>query len=273
MTTNPISEGYYVVDAQNAYSTLTPKTINNIKNNFFILNTPYCIQKITLPNPYNIPFWLELSGFTFPNFTYDAATKTSYFDVNDYQDIIHHVGDEIYLDNKNKFPRILIMYPKDRNVMNSTNSIEINIQGFEELDPGRIPINTNITKYITTYSLKINAPTDSIDFYGRIGNMYTTNPTPNGKITISLNNKVYSSVDIDKSNDNKLIRIKMDNSSGAFAEGDENNYLSSDINTHTINMTKVQYIDVEYQNFTTSTINQNVYIAYNYPERSPIFKY
>lgn len=275
MATNPILEGYYVVEGQNAYSTLIQQPIFNTTNNFFILNTPYCIQKISLPNTSNIDFWLELSGFTFPNFTYDATTKTSYFDVNDYKDIIPHTGDQIYLDNQTKFPRILIKYPKNKPINYPNNTVQINIQGFQQMPDGsNIPINTNITKYLTTYSLNINAPTDSIDFYGKIGNFYTSNPSnTSGKITISLNNSIYSSLDIDTTYNNKLIRFKMDNSSGTFPNGNENNYLSTDINTHTINMTQIQYIDVEYQNFTTSNINQNVYIAYNYPDRSRIFNY
>ena len=138
-STNPITEGYYVVPTNDAYSTLIQQTIRTQNNNYFILNTPYCIQKITIPNPYKISYWLYLSGFTFPNFTYDATTQTSSFDVNDYKDIIPHVGDEIYLDNKTKFPRIQIMYPPNNSTVYYKNDIDINIQGFEILDSGLIP--------------------------------------------------------------------------------------------------------------------------------------
>lgn len=271
-TTNPITEGYYIVPSNDAYSTLIQQPFRTQDNNYFILNTPYCIQKITIPNPYNISYWLYLSGFTFPNFTYDPITQTSSFDVNDYASIIPHVGDEIYLDNKTKFPRIQIMYPPTNNTVYYKNDISINIQGFEILDsgviPDRIPINTNITKYLTTYSLPINAPTDSIDFYGGLSRNTTT-----ANITLSLNNKVYNSINIDSTNNNKLIRFKLDNTSGTFALGDENKYLPSNINTDTINLTPITNIDIEFNGFTNSKIIQNVYIAYSYPDRTPIFTY
>ena len=273
-TTNPITEGYYVVPTNDAYSTLIQQTIRIQNNNYFILNTPYCIQKIIIPNPYKISYWLYLSGFTFPNFTYDATTQTSSFDVNDYKDIIPHVGDEIYLDNKTKIPRIQIMYPPNNSTVYYKNDIDINIQGFEILDsgviPDRIPINTNVTKYLTTYSLPMNAPTDSIDFYGTLARNNNTNTA---NISLSLNNKVYNSVTVDSTNNNKLIRFKLDNTSGMFALGDENNYLPSNINTDTINLTPVANIDIEFNGFTNSKINQNVYTAYSYPDRSPIFTY
>ena len=273
-TTNPITEGYYVVPTNDAYSTLIQQTIRIQNNNYFILNTPYCIQKIIIPNPYKISYWLYLSGFTFPNFTYDATTQTSSFDVNDYKDIMPHVGDEIYLDNKTKIPRIQIMYPPNNSTVYYKNDIDINIQGFEILDsgviPDRIPINTNVTKYLTTYSLPMNAPTDSIDFYGTLARNNNTNTA---NISLSLNNKVYNSVTVDSTNNNKLIRFKLDNTSGMFALGDENNYLPSNINTDTINLTPVANIDIEFNGFTNSKINQNVYTAYSYPDRSPIFTY
>lgn len=272
-TTNPITEGYYIVPTNDAYSTLIRETIITKNINYFILNTPYCIQKITIPNPYNISYWLYLSGFTFPNFTYDPITQTSSFNVNDYKDIIPHVGDEIYLDNKTKFPRIQIMYPPTSNSVYYKNDISINIQGFEIIDsgviPDRIPINTNITKYLTTYSLPMNAPTDSIDFYGVLSRNTTT-----ANITLSLNNTVYNSINVDSTNNNnKLIRFKLDNTSGTFALGDENKYLPSNINTDTINLTPITNIDIEFNGFTNSKIIQNVYIAYSYPDRTPIFTY
>lgn len=271
-TTNPITEGYYIVPTNDAYSTLSRETIITKNINYFILNTPYCIQKITIPNPYNISYWLYLSGFTFPNFTYDPITQTSSFDVNDYKDIIPHVGDEIYLDNKTKFPRIQIMYSPTSTSVYYKNDISINIQGFEILDsgviPDRISINTNITKYLTTYSLPMNAPTDSIDFYGVLSRNTTT-----ANITLSLNNTVYNSINIDSTNNNKLIRFKLDNTSGTFALGDENKYLPSNINTDTINLTPITNIDIEFNGFTSSKIIQNVYIAYTYPDRTPIFTY
>lgn len=271
-TTNPITEGYYIVPTNDSYSTLIQQQVRTQNNNYFILNTPYCIQKIIIPNPYKINYWLYLSGFTFPNFTYDATTQTSSFDVNDYASIIPHIGDEIYLDNKTKFPRIQIMYPPNNPSVYYKNDISINIQGFELLDssviPDRIPINTNIIKYLTTYSLPMNAPTDSIDFYGTLSRNTTT-----ANISLSLNNKVYNSINVNTSSNNKLIRLKLDNASGTFASGDENNYLPSNINADTINLTPVTNIDIEFNGFTVSKINQNVYTTYSYPDRAPLFIY
>lgn len=276
-TTNPITEGYYIVPTNDSYSTLIQQQVRTQNNNYFILNTPYCIQKITIPNPYKISYWLYLSGFTFPNFTYDATTQTSSFDVNDYASIIPHVGDEIYLDNKTKFPRIQIMYPPNNSTVYYKNDIDINIQGFEILDSGeipeRIPINTNVTKYLTTYSLPMNAPTDSIDFYGTLSRSNSNNNTNTANISLSLNNKVYNSVTVNSSSNNKLIRFKLDNTSGTFALGNENNYLPSNINADTINLTPVVNIDIEFNGFIVSKINQNVYTAYSYPERDPLFTY
>ena len=166
------------------------------------------------------------------------------------------------------------MYPPNNSTVYYKNDIDINIQGFEILDsgviPDRIPINTNVTKYLTTYSLPMNAPTDSIDFYGTLARNNNTNTA---NISLSLNNKVYNSVTVDSTNNNKLIRFKLDNTSGMFALGDENNYLPSNINTDTINLTPVANIDIEFNGFTNSKINQNVYTAYSYPDRSPIFTY
>jgi hypothetical protein len=271
-----INDGYYVMPSQDAYSTLIQQSVNKKTNNYFILNTPYCIQQVYIPNPYRVNYWLELSGFTFPNFKYDPITGISSFDVNDYKDIIPHVGDEVYIDNKNKFPRIQIMYPQNNTVVYNKPIIPIRIVGFEQLDAGGIePIDVTLQKYLTTYSLQINSPTDSIDFLGKPNTVYpssTATVTATANITLSLNNKVYQSIYVGPSVDKQTYRIKLDNTSGTFAEGPENIYLSSEINTNTINLSKVDNIDIVFDNFDCANINQNVYLAYSYPERKRIFK-
>jgi hypothetical protein len=269
--TNPISEGYYVMPSQDSYSTLVSQSIRKETINYFVLNTQYCIQQVYIPNPYKVNFWLELSGFTFPNFKYDETTGMSSFDVNDYKDIIPHTGDEVYLDNKNKFPRIQIMYPKTCPVVYNKNSIPIRIKGFEELEGGNVPIDVTLNKSIKSYKLTLNAPTDSIDFYGKLN---TVNPTTTtGNVIISLNNKVYQTINIVQSSKDVMYRVKLDNSNGAFALGDENNYLPANINVDTINLSKVSNIDIEFNNFNDTQLIQNVYLAYNYPSRSRIFTY
>jgi hypothetical protein len=88
-----------------------------------------------------------------------------------------------------------------------------------------------------------------------------------------LNNVLYNSIILTPNDNNSLLRIKFSNLDGIYKEGNENNYLSPSINSNTINCSQLQNIDIVFINFKPASILQNVYTAYSYPERKPIFTY
>jgi len=269
--TNPIDETIYITDDKTSYSILNQINIDKKNmNNYFILNTTYYIKTFMIPNPNNLSFCIDLDGIILPPFTNDTINKIATFNIDDYKDIIPHVGDNLYIDN-NKYKRLKILYTN--NFMSNINYTDITITGFEIINEVPNPINIVLRKYNTTYTLKLNAPTDSIDIYGKC-NISRTNPSSDiYEIQLSLDNVLYSVINITPADNNNLIRIKFNNLDGKYKEGLENNYLSPSINSHTINCSQLQYIDIVFINFNTTNILQNVYTAYSYPDRKPIFTY
>ena len=128
-------------------------------------------------------------------------------------------------------------------------------------------------KYFASYTLPLNAPTDSIDIYGKCvldkNNLYNNIY----QIQLSLNNSLYSTINLSTDDNNNLIRFKLSNLNGVYPEGNENTYLSPSINSNTINCSQLQYIDIDFINFTPTVFLQNVYTAYSYPNRKPLFTY
>ena len=276
--TNPIDETIYINDDNQSYSVLNQLIVNKQNINYFILNTNYYIKTFSIPNQFNLSYYIDLEGIILPKFTNDTINKVASFNIDDYKDIIPHVGDNLYIDN-NKYKRIKIMNNDNNNYNNNNynskyNYTDITITGFEMINEVFSPITKVLRKYYTTYTLPLKSPTDSIDIYGKC-NIDMYNPTPNitHEIKLSLNNTLYSTIDITPNDDNKLLRIKFDNLDGKYPEGNENTYLSTSINSHTINLSQLQYIDIEFINFTPTSLLQNAYIAYSYPERKPIFTY
>jgi hypothetical protein len=234
------------------------------------LNTPYCIQTFTITNPFNLTFYIKIGGFTFPYFTNDTVNNISTFILDDYNTIIPHTGDDVYLDN-NIYKRIEIVYGNNfMQNLNPINYADIILTGFQIINDVREPINTTLRKYFSTYKLDLNAPTDSIDIYGNC--ILNNNNNNIYQIQLSLNNSLYSIINLSTDNNN-LIRIKFSNLDGVYPEGNENNYLSSSINKNTINCSKLQYIDIVFINFSPTSILQNAYTAYSYPSRQPLFTY
>lgn len=270
--TVPIEDTVYISSDGTSYSTLNQKNIYPTVTNFFILNTPYCIEKLIITNPYNLTFNFNIGNFIFPNFINDTANGISTFTLSDYNNVIPHVGENLYIDN-NVYKRIQIMYNMDANNNTYLQHADITITGFQIIDNVNVPINTVIRKYYTSYTLTLNAPTDSIDIYGICFNSKNNLLNNTYQIQLSLNNSLYSLINLTPNDDNNLLRIKLSNPDGIYKEGNENNYLSSSINSNTINCSQLEYIDIDFVNFKPSSILQNVYTAYNYPDRKAIFTY
>jgi hypothetical protein len=274
--TVPIEDTIYISNNNTTYSTLNQININPVNTTYFVLNTPYCIETFSITNPYNMSFYISLGDFTFPKFTNDIQNKISTFILSEYNSVIPHTGTDVYIDN-NIYKRIQIVYsnnPSSYTNMNP-NYVDITITGFQMIDNIKTPINKVLRKYFTSYILPLNSPTDSIDFYGSciLNKNNPNNPINNYSIEISLNNVLYNVITLTPNNNNNLLRCKLSNLDGTYKEGNENNYLSPSINSNTINCSQLQYIDIVFINFKPSTVLQNAYIAYTYPERQPIFTY
>ena len=150
---------------------------------------------------------------------------------------------------------------------------DIKITGFQIIDNVNTPINKVIRYYYSTFTLSLNAPTDSIDIYGTCVNPQNDIYNSTYQIQLSINNSLYSLINITPNDNNNLLRIKLSNPDGIYPQGNENNYLSTSINSNTINCSKLQYIDIVFVNFKPSSFLQNVYTAYTYPDRKSIFTY
>jgi hypothetical protein len=270
--TVPIEDTLYISNDNTTYSMLNQININsNSNNNYFILNTTYCIETFTITNPYTFTYFLKIGEFIFPNFTNDIPNRVSTFILSEYNNIIPHVGPDVYIDN-NVYKRIQIMYGNNYFSTNlNPNYVDITITGFELVDTNRIPIIRVFRKYFSSNTLVLNSPTDSIDIYGScVLNRYN-NDNNNYGIELSLNNVLYTTINLTPNDNNSLIRIKFSNFDGKYKEGDENNYLSTSINSNTINFSQIEFMDVDFINFKPSKFLQNKYTAYTYPNRSPIF--
>ena len=268
--TVPIEDTLYISNDKTTYSMLNQNNINPMSASYFILNTTYCIETFSIPNPYNLTFNIQIGEFIFPNFTNDTSNGVATFILSDYNTIIPHVGPEVYIDN-NIYKRIQIAYNKNVNYNQYLNYADLTITGFEIIDNIRLPINKVLRQYFNTFTLSLKAPTDSIDIYGSCIIPKTISDNFNYQIQLSLNNSLYGLINITPNDNNKLLRIKFSNLDGKYKEGDENNYLSTSINSNTINCSQLQYIDIVFVNFKPSSILQNVYTAYTYPDRKPIF--
>ena len=269
-----IEDTLYITSDNSSYSILNQININKQNTNSFILNTSYCIETFTITNPYNLIFYIKIGDFIFPNFTNDTVNNVATFILNDYNTVIPHVGDDVYIDN-NIYKRIEIVYGNNlsQSLNINPNYSDITLSGFEIINNVRVPINTTLRKYFTSYTLPLNAPTDSIDIYGKCvldkNNLYNNIY----QIELSLNNSLYKIINLSTNDNNNLIRIKLSNLDGVYPEGNENNYLSPSINSNTINCSKLQFIDIIFVNFSPTSILQNVYTAYSYPNRQPLFTY
>jgi hypothetical protein len=275
--TVPIEDTIYISNDKTNYSILNQINITPKNTNYFVLNTPYCFETFSITNPYNMTFFISLGNFTFPKFTNDIKNNVATFDLSDYNDIIPHTGPNLYIDN-NIYKRVQIMYSNNPSsyINMNPNYVDITVTGFEIVNNVQTPINKVIRKYFTSYTLPLNAPTDSIDIYGSCLIDKYNNPNNiinNYSIEISLNNVLYNVIEITPNDNNKLLRCKFSNLDGIYKEGNENNYLSPSINSNTINCSQLQFIDIVFINFKPANILQNVYTAYSYPERQPIFKY
>jgi len=267
--TVPIEDTLYISDDKTSYSMLNQNKINLNNVNYFILNTNYCIETFSIPNPYSLIFNINIGEFIFPNFTNDTSNGVATFILNDYNTIIPHTGPDVYIDN-NIYKRIMISYNKNVSYNAYLNYADLTITGFEIINDIRIPINKVLRQYFNTFTLPLKSPTDSIDIYGVCvpDNLSKSNDY---QIKLSLDNSLYSLINVTPNDNNKLLRIKFSNLDGKYKEGDENNYLSTSINSNTINCSQLQYIDIVFVNFKPSTMLQNSYMAYNYPDRKPIF--
>jgi len=272
--TVPIEDTLYISNDNTSYSILNQININynsNNNNNYFILNTNYCIETFSITNPYNFTYFIKIGQFIFPNFTNDIPNKISTFILSEYNNIIPHTGPDIYIDN-NVYKRIQIMYSNNNfNTILNPNYVDITITGFELVDNNRIPIVRVFRKYFSSTTLVLNSPTDSIDIYGScVLNRYNNDNNIYG-IELSLNNVLYTTINLTPNDNNSLIRIKFSNFDGKYKEGDENNYLSPSINSNTINFSQIEFMDIGFINFKPSKFLQNKYTSYTYPNRSPIF--
>ena len=269
-----IEDTLYITSDNSSYSILNQININKQNTNSFILNTSYCIETFTITNPYNLIFYIKIGDFIFPNFTNDTVNNVATFILNDYNTVIPHVGDDVYIDN-NIYKRIEIVYGNNlsQTLSINPNYADITLTGFQIIDNIRVPIDTVLRKYFASYTLPLNAPTDSIDIYGKCvldkNNLYNNIY----QIELSLNNSLYKIINLSTNDNNNLIRIKLSNLDGVYPEGNENNYLSPSINSNTINCSKLQFIDIIFVNFSPTSILQNVYTAYSYPNRQPLFTY
>ena len=272
--TVPIEETLYITPDNSSYSILNQINITKQNTNSFILNTTYCIETFSITNSYNLTFYIKIGNFIFPNFTNDTVNKVATFILNDYNTVIPHVGDDVYIDN-NIYKRIEIVYGNNfsQNLTINPNYADVTLTGFQIINNIRVPINTVLRKYFSSYTLPLNSPTDSIDIYGKCvldkNNLYNNIY----QIQLSLNNSLYRTINLSTDDNNNLIRIKLSNLDGVFPEGNENNYLSPSINSNTINCSQLQYIDIDFINFTPTIFLQNVYTAYSYPNRKPLFTY
>ena len=269
--TVPIEETLYISNDGTSYSTLNQNNVNPINVNYFILNTPYCIETFSITNPYNLTFNINIGNFIFPNFVNDTSNGVATFVLSEYNNIIPHVGDDLYIDN-NLYKRIQIVYNKNYNNQ-LLKYADLIITGFEVVDNVKVPINKMMRLYYTTYTLPLNAPTDSIDIYGTCIVDEYNKSNNNYQIQLSLNNSIYSLINLTPEDNNKLLRIKFSNLDGIYPVGNENNYLSASINSNTINCSQLQNIDIVFVNFKPSNFLQNVFTAYSYPDRKPIFTY
>ena len=274
--TVPISETLYISDDQSSYSILNQINITPDQSGYFVLNTPYCIETFSITNPYNMTFYISLGDFTFPKFTNNTQTNIATFILSDYNNVIPHTGPSLNIDN-NLYKRIQIMYSNTptSNSNLDPNYVDITITGFQVINNVQTPINETLRKYFSSYTLPIYAPTDSIDIYGSciLNKKNPNDPNIIYGIEISLNNVLYNTISLTPNDNNSLLRIKFSNLDGKYTEGNENNYLSPSINSNTINCSQLQYIDIVFKNFKTTSFLQNVYTAYTYPNRKPIFTY
>lgn len=268
--TVPIEETLYISNEGTSYSTLNQINVEPINVNYFILNTPYCIETFSITNPANLTFNINIGNFVFPNFTNDTSNGIATFILSEYNLIIPHTGDDLYIDN-NLYKRIQIAYSKNYNPY--VKYSDLTITGFEVVDNVNVPINKILRLYYNTYTLSLKAPTDSIDIYGTCIIDEYNQSNNNYQIKLSLNNSIYSSINLTPNDDNKLLRIKFSNLDNTYPSGNENNYLSSSINSNTINCSQLQNIDIIFVNFKPSKFLQNVFTAYSYPDRKPIFTY
>jgi len=269
-----IEDTLYITPGNSSYSILNQNNITKVNTNSFILNTPYCIRTFSVTNPFNLIFNIKIGDFIFPNFTNDTVNKVATFVLNDYNTIIPHEGNDVYIDN-NVYKRIEIVYGSNLNqTLNlNPNYSDIMITGFEFINDEKVPISKVLRKYFAAYTLPLYAPTDSIDIYGKCvldkNNLYNNIY----QIQLSLNNSLYSIINLSTNDNNNLIRIKLSNLDGTYPEGNENNYLSPSINSNTINCSQLQVIDIEFINFSPTSILQNSYTVYSYPNRQPLFTY
>lgn len=140
----------------------------------------------------------------------------------------------------------------------------IRLHGYFLIDDKWIETNKDITVYPhDTHTLNIYQPTESLDI----------SIEGNGAIFMKINGHSYGDLLLHQNhlqkNQNQL-RIKFKNSQ-RILEGEQNRFLSDEINKNVINMSRIHDVTFITLNCKIINITQHCYGIYTYPERRRVF--
>jgi len=129
-------------------------------------------------------------------------------------------------------------------------------------------VNTRWKHYVNNISLYFNHPTQSITFYFNQDNL------TGGCIQLYFDGILVKNVNVDKfDKDNKFKTIYLHDTKNFFnlKSGIENNYLNNFMNNNSVNLSRINSVELVYHNVDIIYIQQNFFVSYYLPSMAKIF--
>lgn len=274
MSTLPISDSFYVHN-KNIYAQLEQLDIDkncishNSKNALRLFSNIMCNKIVLLNFPIG-QYTLNLNGnnvatakFIDGNYTFDFNANKSDTLIATIQSLNKSFPDTFenkscYL-NLAKIDTIKLISSV---FFDNDTQYKIKFEGYNQI---LVKTSKICCAYVNTVNLNLNHPTDCIDLH-----LQKINPNLESKMIFRLNDyeyATYSSPEL-----NSIIRIKCKNlPTMQFEKGAQNCYLSENINQNTINMSRIDRMELILINYSFQKGTQHYYMCYRYPYRIAMF--
>lgn len=252
-----------------------PRT-NNIK-----ISQNYIVNKIILHDVPDANYLLKINGknaATFKKIKKNDGNdeNNEYFDYYvDIKNLTNSVTDEYksYCEveshiDLSRIDSFLISYPKNTNF--KSEHIHYSLCGIkcDEINNVYKKINTKYRYYLNTIYLSFSHPTYFINFISK-----TIDPCKKGNIYVYINGVMIKNI-IVNNNDYDIYRINFNDVKKKIKKkfsGTEDKYLSSEIFSKTINLSRVDDLQIAFSNVIISSITQFHYYIYLLPQMMLMF--
>lgn len=275
-STMKIDQNMYIYDANN-YAMLEPLDISNeiLKNsdNCLKISADIICKSITLVNFPVGQYTLNFNGINVKTAKCEVMENNiSYvfdFSENQTNTLISFVKmtmseNEPVIENRQNYVNLSkienFKIISNKNFDNNT-QYKIMLDGYFKSKNNWITGSITKNTYANTWNCTLNHPTDCIDLH-----LTKINTLENAKILFLIEGNLYAEHNFEKHQTSIRIKCK-DLKDWNFNRGAQNNYLSDEINSNTINFSRVDLTEFVFVNCKLKSGVQWRYLTYVYPSR------